>query len=92
MALIRPHAEHREALKLIYDARGNKLFLQRDIRDKVSKSMFRKLCDYDFIVKSGKRKLVEHRINKYGKDVQDVHYVNNWRINTNDELVRRYVE
>jgi hypothetical protein len=77
MALIRPRAEHREALQLIYNKFGKQEFLQNEVRDQVSKSIFRKLCDYNFIVKDEK---YDH-----------YHLVNRWKLNMDDGLVRRYV-
>jgi hypothetical protein len=89
MALVRPHAEHREALKLIYERYGDQEFLQREVRDVVSKSIFRKLCDYDFIVKDGKHMLRTPHSNPEKYDHS--HLVNIWKLNLNNGLVKKYV-
>jgi hypothetical protein len=89
MALIRPHSEHREALKSIYERYGDQDFLQREVRDVVSKSIFRKLCDYGFIIKDGKHQLRTPHSNPEKYDHS--HIVNIWRLNLNDGLVKKYV-
>ena len=90
MALIRPNAEHREALQIIYERYGDLDFLQNEVRDKVSKSIFRKLCDYNFIVKDGKHMLVTKNSNPDKRN--HTHIVNIWRVNMNDGLVKKYVK
>lgn len=90
MAVIRPHIEHREALKIIYKRYGNQEFLQREIKDVISKSVFRKLCDYNFIIKDGKYMLRTPHSNPEKYDHS--HLVNIWRLNLNDGLVKKYVE
>jgi hypothetical protein len=89
MALVRPHAEHREALKAIYERYGDQEFLQREVRDMISKSIFRKLCDYDFIIKDGKHMLRTPHSNPEKYDHS--HLVNIWRLNLNNGLVKKYV-
>jgi|WetSurMetagenome_2_1015567.scaffolds.fasta_scaffold71691_8 hypothetical protein len=90
MALVRPRAEHREALKLIYERYGEQEFLQREVRDVVSKSIFKKLCNYDFIIKDGKHMLRTPHSNPEKYDHS--HLVNIWRLNLNDGLVKKYVK
>lgn len=90
MAVIRPHIEHREALKIIYKRYGNQEFLQREIKDVISKSVFRKLCGYNFIIKDGKYMLRTPHSNPEKYDHS--HLVNIWRLNLNDGLVKKYVE
>lgn len=90
MALIRPTAEHRAGLKLIYDRYGNRDFLQREVIDKVPNKIFRKLCNYNFIMKDGKYKLVTPSPTNPKRD--NVHFINIYRLNLNDHLVRDYVE
>lgn len=89
MALIKPRAEHRDALKFIYGKFGKDEFLQNEVRDKVSKSVFRKLCDYNFIVKDGKYKLRTPHSNPDKYD--HYHLVNRWKLNVDDGLVRKYI-
>lgn len=90
MAVIRPHIEHREALKAIYKRYGEQEFLQREVRDIVSKSIFRKLCDYNFVVKDGKHMLRTPHSNPDKYDHS--HLVNIWKLNMNDGLVNKYVK
>lgn len=89
MALIRPTAEHREGLKSIYKRYGNQDFMEREIKDIVSHKIFRRLCMYDFIKTDGKYKFITpSRKSKR----ENVHFVNIYRLDLNDALVRDYVE
>ena len=90
MALIRPHYEHREALQFIYKKYGEDEFLQREVMDGVSKSIFKKLCNYGFIIKDGKHMLRTPHSNPEKYDHS--HLVNIWRLNLNDGLVQKYVK
>jgi aromatic ring hydroxylase len=89
MALIRPTAEHRESLKSIYKRYGNQNFLEREVKDIVSHKVFRRLCIYDFVKDEGKYKLVtpSSKSNR-----ENVHFVNIYRLDLNDALVRDYVD
>jgi hypothetical protein len=89
MALIHPLAEHREGLKAIYKRYGNQDFLNREVKDIVPKKIFMKLCSYDFIRKEGVYKLVTP---SPSSDRKNVKFVNIYRLNLNDHLVRDYVE
>jgi len=89
MPVIHSTAEQREFLKMLYGIYGRKPFLRRDVEDKISKSMFRKLCDYNFIIKNGKYKVITMR--GVTNAFSDIHYINSWKVNINNELVRKYV-
>jgi hypothetical protein len=89
MALIRPTAEHRDGLKSIYKRYGNQNFLEREVKDVIPHKLFRKLCTYNFIKSEGKYKLVTpSRASKR----ENIHFVNIYRLDLNDALVRDYVE
>lgn len=89
MALIKPRAEHREALQFIYARFGKREFLQNEVKDKISKSLFRKICDYNFVIKDGKYQLRTPHSNPEKYD--HYHLVNRWKLNFDDGLVRKYV-
>lgn len=79
--------EQRDYLKSLYFKVGSKIFLQSEVMDIVPKSTFRKLCDSKVIIKSGVQCL---KVQYPGRDTYDLKYVNGWRINLTDELVRKY--
>jgi len=89
MASIRPTAEHRKGLKTIYELYGKQNFLLREVKDRISNKTFRKLCDYKFIIKDGKYKLVTPSLTSKR---ENVHFVNIYRLNLNNELVRDSVD
>jgi hypothetical protein len=86
MPVTNPTAEQRDGLAFLYVNYGSKPFQQNDVRDYISRSMFRKFCDRNYIVKAGMCKLVAERKNGNGTNV---HYVNNWRLDK--KCVERYV-
>jgi hypothetical protein len=86
MALIRTTVEQREVLKVLHDAYGSNIFQQNDVRDRVSKSMFKKFCVNNFIVKAGKAKIVTVRKDERGFNAR---YINNWKLDV--AHVKRYV-
>jgi|GEM_PF-6541958 hypothetical protein len=89
MALIRPTSEHRECLKAIYKRWGKQDFLEREVKDIVPHKVFRRLCVYNFVTSEGKYKLVTPSSNPKR---ENVHFVNIYRIDLNDALVRDYVD
>lgn len=86
MALIRTTIEQRDHLKVLHDAFGSRIFQWNEVEDKVSKSMFKKFCMNNFIVKSGKRKIIYPRKDGRGNDSR---YINNWKLDV--VYVERYI-
>ena len=84
--IFNPNREQRENLAYLYITYGSKPFQQNDVRDHVSKSMFRKFCDRNFIVKDGVCRIVTEREGKKGTNIR---YVNNWKLDR--KCVERYV-
>jgi len=87
MALTRTTAEQRDYLKILHDTCGSRTFQWSEVRDKVSKSMFKKFCMNNFVVKSGKRKIIYSRKDGRGNDSR---YINNWKLDV--AYVERYME
>lgn len=87
MSLIRTTSEQRDHLKVLYDTYGSNVFQQNDVRDRISKSMFKKFCVNNFIVKAGKAKIIITRKDKCGFNAR---YINNWKLDV--ACVKRYVE
>lgn len=87
MSLIRTTVEQRDVLKILHNAYGASIFQQNDVRDRVSKSMFKKFCMNNFIVKAGKAKIITARKDKRGFNAR---YINNWKLDV--ECVKRHIK
>jgi hypothetical protein len=81
-----PSKEQREHLAFLYIKYGPNSFQQNDVREYISRSMFKKFCDRNFIVKNGVTKIVAERKNGRGTNIR---YINNWKLDK--KCVERYI-
>jgi len=84
--IFNPNREQRENLAYLYITYGSKSFQQNDVRNHVSKSMFKKFCDRNFIIKDNVCKIVTERKDKKGTNIR---YVNNWKLDK--KCVEKYI-